>query len=116
MGVEFAPSCFMEQRLQQGESRSPEAVTTASETRSVPDGHEITQWLTASQGGDPAALEKLLPLVYDQLHRQALRFFARERAGHTLQPTALVNEVYLRLVKEREATWLNRAQFFAVAA
>src|SRR5207302_5005806 len=77
---------------------------------------EITRWLVAYQGGDPDALEKLLPLVYDELHRQAMRFFARERAGHTLQPTALVNEVYLRLVNQRETTWQNRAQFFAIAA
>lgn len=61
-------------------------------------------------------LQKLLPLVYDELHRQAMRFFSRERAGHTLQPTALVNEVYLRLMKQREASWQNRAQFFAVGA
>jgi RNA polymerase sigma factor (TIGR02999 family) len=58
----------------------------------------------------------LLPLVYDELHRLAVRFFSRERPGHTLQPTALVNEVYLRLVDEHQATWQNRAQFFAVAA
>jgi RNA polymerase sigma-70 factor, ECF subfamily len=81
-----------------------------------PDGHEITRWLVACRQADPVALEKLLPLVYDELHRQAMRFFGRERAGHTLQPTALVNEVYLRLVNQREATWQNRAQFFAIAA
>jgi RNA polymerase sigma-70 factor, ECF subfamily len=77
---------------------------------------EITRWLVAYQEGDPYALEKLLPLVYDELHRQAMGFFGRERAGHTLQPTALVNEVYLRLVNQRETTWQNRAQFFGIAA
>jgi RNA polymerase sigma factor (TIGR02999 family) len=77
---------------------------------------EITRWLAAYQKGEPGALEKLSPLVYDELHRQAIRAFSRERSGHTLQPTALVNEVYLRLVNQREATWQNRAQFFAVAA
>jgi RNA polymerase sigma factor (TIGR02999 family) len=77
---------------------------------------EITRWLVASREGDPAALEKLLPLVYGELHRRAMQFFSRERSGHTLQPTALVDEVYLRLVNQREATWQNRAQFFAVAA
>src|SRR6266852_3918297 len=82
----------------------------------VPSKAEITRWLAAYQGGDPDALEKLLPLVYDELHRQAMRFFGRERAGHTLQPTALVNEVYLRLVNQREIAWQNRAQFFAIAA
>lgn len=77
---------------------------------------EITRWLVASRGGDPMAIENLLALVYDELHRQAMRCFSRERAGHTLQPTALVNEVYLRLVNQRQATWQNRAQFFAIAA
>jgi RNA polymerase sigma factor (TIGR02999 family) len=77
---------------------------------------EITRWLVASREGDPVALEKLLPLVYDELHRRAMQFFSRERSGHTLQPTALVNEVYLRLVKQTEAIWQSRAQFFAIAA
>ena len=104
----------MKQRDQKSDSRSVENVTTGAE--SAPDKHEITRWLTACRGGDPVALEKLLPLVYDELHGQAMRFFSRERSGHTLQPTALVDEVYLRLVNQREATWQNRAQFFAVAA
>lgn len=77
---------------------------------------EITRWLVASRDGDPVALEKLLPLVYDELHRRAMQFFSRERSGHTLQPTALVDEVYLRLTNQQKATWQNRAQFFAVAA
>lgn len=82
----------------------------------APSEHELTQWLTACKGDDTAALERFLPLVYDELHRQAVRFFSRERAGHTLQPTALVNEVYLRLAKQHDTAWQNRAQFFAVAA
>jgi RNA polymerase sigma-70 factor (ECF subfamily) len=57
-----------------------------------------------------------LPLVYDELHRLAMRVFSSESAGHTLQPTALVNDVYLRLMKQHETTWQNRAQFFAIAA
>jgi RNA polymerase sigma factor (TIGR02999 family) len=89
---------------------------TCGEIRSVANGHEITQWLAAYQRGDPDALEKVSPLVYDELHRQAMRAFSRERSGHTLQPTALVNEVYLRLVNQRAANWQNRAQFFAIAA
>jgi len=76
----------------------------------------VTQWLIAGSGGDARALEALLPLVYDELHRQAVRFFHRERAGHTLQPTALVNEVYLRLINQHEVNWQNRAQFFGIAA
>ena len=81
-----------------------------------PDRGEITRWLIAGTGGDAHALESLLPLVYEELHRQAVRFFRRERADHTLQPTALVNEVYLRLINQNEVSWRNRAQFFGIAA
>jgi RNA polymerase sigma-70 factor (ECF subfamily) len=114
MGGEMSP---MKQARQQRASPSPENVTTDTNVKSASDEHEITRLLAACQGGgDPGALEKLLPLVHDELHRQATQFFRRERAGHTLQPTALVNEVYLRLVNQREANWQNRAQFFAIAA
>ena len=82
----------------------------------APDRSEVTRWLIAGSAGDVRALEALLPLVYDELHRQAVRFFHRERAGHTLQPTALVNEVYLRLINQHEVNWQNRAQFFGIAA
>lgn len=82
----------------------------------VPSTTQITQWLLASRQGDAEALESLLPLVYDELHQQAVRCFRQERAGHTLQPTALVNEVYLRLVGQDEVQWKNRAQFFGIAA
>jgi RNA polymerase sigma-70 factor, ECF subfamily len=112
MGGEMPP---MKQGREQPES-PVENVKTGADVRSVPDEHEITRWLAACRGGDPVALEKLLPLVYDELHRLAMRLFSRERPDHTLQPTALVNEVYLRLVKQHEAAWQNRAQFFAVAA
>ena len=103
--------------------RAPERdVSSSIELRNAEIGmpasakEEITHWLVASREGDPVALEKLLPLVYDELHRRAMQFFSRERSGHTLQPTALVNDVYLRLVNQREANWQNRAQFFAIAA
>jgi hypothetical protein len=109
MGGETPP---MKQGREQPESPPVENVKTGADVRSVPDEHEITRWLAACRGGDPVALEKLLPLVYDELHRLAMRFFSRERPDHTLQPTALVNEVYLRLVKQHEAAWQNRAQFF----
>jgi RNA polymerase sigma factor (TIGR02999 family) len=82
----------------------------------TPKKSEVTRWLIAGSAGDARALEALLPLVYDELHRQAVRFFNRERAGHTLQPTALVNEVYLRLINQREVNWQNRAQFFGIVA
>jgi len=78
--------------------------------------HEVTQLLRAWSGGDEAALDKLTPLVYEELHRAAHRYMAQERPGHTLQTTALVNEVYLRLVDIREVTWQDRAHFFAVCA
>ena len=81
-----------------------------------PSAHEVTQLLRAWSGGDEGALEKLTPLVYEELHRAAHRYMAQERPGHTLQTTALVNEVYLRLVDIREVTWQDRAHFFAVCA
>ena len=89
---------------------------TPAATTSLPSKAQVTRLLVACKSGDHGALESLLPIVYDELHRQAIRMFSRERAGHTLQPTALVNEVYLRLVDQREANWQNRAQFFALAA
>ena len=78
--------------------------------------HEVTQLLRAWSGGEESALEKLVPLVYGELHRLAQRYMARERPGHTLQTTALVNEAYLRLVDSRQASWQDRAHFFAVCA
>jgi RNA polymerase sigma-70 factor (ECF subfamily) len=99
-------------------SPQPHRISEPNTTResAAPDKNEVTQWLIAGSGGDARAREALLPLVYDELHRQAVRFFHRERAGHTLQPTALVNEVYLRLINQHEVNWQNRAQFFGIAA
>jgi len=77
---------------------------------------EVTQLLRAWGNGDTAALEKLTPLVYEELHRLARRYMAQERPRHTLQATALVNEAYLRLVDSRKVRWQNRAHFFAVSA
>jgi len=79
-------------------------------------GDDITELLGAWSGGDRAALDRLMPLVYSELRRLADRHLSRERREHTLQATALVNEAYMRLVDQRHARWLNRAQFFAVAA
>ena len=81
-----------------------------------PNKGEVTRWLLAGCDGDARALDALAPLVHDELHRQAARFFRRERPGHTLQPTVLVNEVYLRLINRNEVSWQNRAQFFGIAA
>ena len=76
----------------------------------------ITQLLVAWNGGDKAALDQLLPIVYDELRRQAARYLRQERPGHTLQTTALVHEAYLRLVDQKNVQWQNRAQFFGIAA
>jgi RNA polymerase sigma factor (TIGR02999 family) len=77
---------------------------------------DVTGLLLRWQAGDREALDRLLPLVYDQLHRLAGRQLRRERQGHTLQPTAVVHETYLRLVDQRRANWQSRAQFYAAAA
>jgi len=108
----------MEQSDQPDEplSSREERATAGEGAMQVPSKDEITRLLMIWQRGDRTALEKLMPLVYGELHRQAVRFFSREPAGHTLQPTALVNEVYLRLVNQREISWQNRAQFFGLAA
>jgi RNA polymerase sigma-70 factor, ECF subfamily len=82
----------------------------------VSSTHEVTQLLKAWTAGDEQALEKLTPLVYRQLHRVAQHCMAGERPGHTLQTTALVNEVYLRLVDCGQINWQDRAHFFAVSA
>ncbi|HMF57613.1 MAG TPA: sigma-70 family RNA polymerase sigma factor [Pyrinomonadaceae bacterium] len=82
----------------------------------VASPNEVTQLLEDWSNGDRAALDKLTPLVYEEMRRIAHRYMSRERAGHTLQTTALVNEAYLRLVKRKNARWQNRAHFFAVAA
>lgn len=68
------------------------------------------------KSGDSEAANRLLPLVYDQLHRQAARYLRREDQDHTLQTTALIHEAYLKLVDQRDVEWQNRAHFFAVAA
>lgn len=79
-------------------------------------GHEITELLQAWRGGDEHALEKLTPEVYRELHLAAHRSMARERDGHTLQTTALINELYLRLSDLQAVDWQNRAHFFALCA
>jgi RNA polymerase sigma-70 factor (ECF subfamily) len=78
--------------------------------------HEITEWLTDWSNGDRSALEKLTPLVYRELHRLAQAYMRRERVGHALQTTALVNEAYLRLIEADRQGWQNRVHFYAVAA
>lgn len=76
----------------------------------------ITQLLVRWSTGDQTALEKLMPLVENELRRLAGNYLRRERPGHTLQPTALVNEAYLRLIDQRDSKWQNRAHFYGIAA
>jgi RNA polymerase sigma-70 factor, ECF subfamily len=78
--------------------------------------HQITELLAEWSGGNQAALDELYPLVYDELHRLARRYMSRERKGHTLQTTALINEAYVRLVDQRNVQWANRSHFFAISA
>lgn len=77
---------------------------------------EITEMLMACSGGNREAMDKLVPLVYEELHRQARRYLSRERRNHTLQTTALVHEAYIRLIEYQFVDWQNRAHFFGMAA
>lgn len=81
-----------------------------------PTPHEITKLLKDWSGGDSTALDRLIPLVYDELHRMAHQHMRRERAGHLLQTSALINEAYLRLVDQTDLTIENRTHFFGIAA
>jgi RNA polymerase sigma factor (TIGR02999 family) len=76
----------------------------------------VTQLLIGWSKGDKEALDTLVPLVYDELRRQASRYLRRERVGHTLQTTALIHEAYLRLIDQKNVHWQNRAHFFGIAA
>src|SRR5207247_5634901 len=76
----------------------------------------ITQLLERWSQGDEEALDQLMPLVYDELHRLAGAYLRREHREHTLQPTALINEAYLKLIQQHNTRWQNRAQFYGVAA
>ena len=78
--------------------------------------HEITQLLQAWRGGDGVALEKLLPVVYAEMHRLAHIYMRRERPGHTLQTSALVNEAYIRLIDAKKVDWQDRTHFFAICS
>jgi RNA polymerase sigma-70 factor (ECF subfamily) len=88
----------------------------AGGNRMESSANQITQLLQNWSDGDEHAIEQLMPLVYDELHRMARRYMSNEKPGHTLQATALVNEAYLRLVNASEANFQNRTHFFAVSA
>ena len=93
--------------------KAPRSAGTEAGEPAVSD---VSTLLRAWSGGDQGALKRLTPLVYDELHRLARRYMKRERAGHSLQTTALVNEAYMRLVDYERMEWQNRAHFFAVSA
>jgi len=80
------------------------------------EAHEITRMLREWSKGDRGALDELIPVVYDELHRQASRYLHRERPGHTLQTTALIHETYLKLTGCPEVDWKDRLHFFAISA
>ena len=86
------------------------------ESGEQPAVEEVSSLLRAWSGGDPRALARLTPIVYDELHRLARRYMKRERPGHSLQTTALVNEAYTRQVDHKRMQWQDRAHFFAVSA
>src|SRR5215510_11902341 len=83
--------------------------------KTSPD-NDVTQLLIDWGKGDQAALDQLVPLIYQELHKIANGYLSRERSGHTIQPTALINEVYLRMVAQQMPEWQNRKHFFGVAA
>ena len=78
--------------------------------------HELTQLLIDWNNGDQSAFDRLMPLIDEELRRLAHRYMSREREGHTLQTTALVNEAFVRLVNRKNVNWQNRAHFFGIAA
>src|SRR5262245_8262952 len=82
----------------------------------APTSHEVTALLLAWSEGDKGAFDRLVPLVYAELHRLAKGYMRKERAGQTLQTTALIHEAYVRLINAQEIQWQNRAHFFGVAA
>jgi RNA polymerase sigma factor (TIGR02999 family) len=82
----------------------------------TPPTKDVTRLLMNWSNGDSAALDELLPVVYDELRQQAERYLRREQPGHTLQATALVNEAFLRLIDQSQISWHNRAHFFGAAA
>jgi len=82
----------------------------------APSKGDVTQLLARWSGGDRAALDSLVPVVYGELRRMAARYLRRERPEHTLQPTALVHEAFVKLIDQRDVRWQNRAHFFGIAA
>lgn len=86
------------------------------ECQGIQSSQNVTGLLIAWNNGDQSALEQLAPIVHDELHRMARRYMSGERRGHLLQPTALVNEAFIRLIGWRNVEWKNRAHFYGVSA
>lgn len=82
----------------------------------TPSSNNVTQMLHDWSKGDQKVLDRLIPIVYEELRRQATRYLRRERPGHTLQTTALIHEAYIRLIDQKSVRWQNRAHFFAISA
>lgn len=82
----------------------------------TPSSNNVTQMLHDWSKGDQKILDRLIPIVYEELRRQATRYLRRERPGHTLQTTALIHEAYIRLIDQKSVRWQNRAHFFAISA
>jgi RNA polymerase sigma factor (TIGR02999 family) len=100
-----------------GANKSPTTSRSAAQDDAQAEPqHAVSGLLLAWGNGDPEAGERLMPLVYDELRRRAASYLRREKADHTLQPTALVHEAYLRLIGQDRVTWQNRAHFHGVAA
>lgn len=106
--IQFVEKCYNPLRLCNSETRIQGARMTASP-------EDVTQLLIAWRNGDEGARDELMPLVYQELHRLAHQYMSRERPGHTLQTSALVNEAFLRLVDQRDVEWQNRAHFVGIA-
>lgn len=92
------------------------AAMSPPDSTPVPASHDVTRLLIDLQRGREGAADQLVPLVYAELHGLAVHYMRNERGDHTLQPTALVHEAYMRLVDQRNATWQNRSHFFGVAS
>ena len=112
----FTNATVSRKRAHENPFVAPLRETPLCSCRMTPNSQNITELLVGYGRADKEALDQLMPLVYDELHRQAARYLRREQAGHTLQTTALIHEAYVRLVDQRNVQWQNRAHFFGIAA
>ena len=116
IGISFSEVIHREPRQRKGDKIRDTGSRSNGVSMTQLSTNEVTQLLEAWSDGDRTALDKLMPLVHEELRQLAHRYMSRERPGHTLQTTALVNEAYVRLVNRQNIHWENRAHFFAIAA